>query len=140
MSMFKVDEAFISCSRTDWPSNIIVESEGKKYRYRPRSYFYVSVDGLVHLIVEVQSERRESDRYRMLLQAACAARLGHMCYDEPFIVMALYIENTGKVTQYLVFQRDDNRKVCAFESKQSRVFSLLLGFLCLKRPKVDRTV
>jgi hypothetical protein len=38
-----------------------------------RSDFYVSIDRLVYLLVEVQSDKDQSDRYRMLLQAACAA-------------------------------------------------------------------
>jgi len=42
----------------------------------------------------------------MLLQAACAARLGRLFYKSQFIVMALYIENSGRVKRYFVFQRD----------------------------------
>ena len=78
------------------------------------------------LLVEVQSDKNESDRYRMLLQAACAARLGRHFYNDLFIVVALYIENSGTVTQYFVFQPDRaDPKICTFESKQSCVFSLL---------------
>jgi hypothetical protein len=98
---------YICCSRGDWPfkSYVTVESEKSKYRYTPRSYFHVSVDRLVYLMVEVQSDRDEKDRYRMLLQAACAARLGRKIYERPFIVVALYIENDGRVIRYFVFQR-----------------------------------
>jgi hypothetical protein len=42
----------------------------------------------------------------MLLQAACAPDLGACRYNNPFIVVALYIENSGRVTRYFVFQRD----------------------------------
>lgn len=67
-------------------------------------------------MVEVQSDRLQSDRTRMLLQAACAARLGYMAYGEPFVVIALYIESTGQVTRYFVFQDigndNDHQKVC----------------------------
>ncbi|KAH9968405.1 hypothetical protein BJV74DRAFT_273205 [Russula compacta] len=82
--------------RGDWPFELIVsvESEQKKYRYTPRSDFHVSVDQLVYLLVEVQSDNDQSDRYRMLLQAACAARLGRKSYEDPFIVVALYIEKS----------------------------------------------
>jgi hypothetical protein len=85
----------------------------------------------MYLLVKVQSENNQGDRYRMLLQAACVARLGRKFYDDPFIVVALYIENTGRVTRYILFQPDgDDRRVSAFESKQLCVFSLiLLGFL-----------
>ena len=59
----------------------------------------------------------------MLLQAACAARLGRQIYNKPFFVVALYIENSGRVTRYLVFQRDGaDPRVRSLESKQSCVF------------------
>jgi hypothetical protein len=60
-------------------------------------------------------------------------------YNNPFIVVALYIENSGRVTRYFVFQRDGaDPTVRTFESKQSCVFSLvLLGFLCLGRQKLE---
>jgi len=61
--------------RADWPFKLIVsvKSEGVEFSYGPRSDFHVSVDQLVYLLVEVQSDKDQSDRYRMLLQAACAA-------------------------------------------------------------------
>jgi hypothetical protein len=81
---------------------------------------------LVYLLVEVQSDENQGDRYRMLLQAACAARLGYLSYNNPFIVVALYIENSGRVTRYFLFQRDGaDPTVRMFESKQSYVFSLV---------------
>jgi hypothetical protein len=119
---------YICCSCGNWPFKLIVSADSprKQYRYTPRSDFYVSVDHLVYLLVEVQSDRNQSDRYRMLLQAACAARLGYLSYENPFIVMALYIENSGRVRRYFLFQRDCNDPtVRMFESKQSCVFSLV---------------
>jgi hypothetical protein len=97
--------------------------------------------GLVYLMVEVQSDSAEGDRYRMLLQAACMARLGRYMFKQPFIVFALHIENSGQVTRYFVFQSDgDGDKVCASESEQSRFFFLLaLGFLCRRRAGLDAT-
>ncbi|KAI0249462.1 hypothetical protein BJV78DRAFT_696849 [Lactifluus subvellereus] len=94
--------------RADWPFKLIVsvESQRKTYRYTPRSDFHVSVDRLVSLMVEVQSDKNQRDRTRMLLQAACVARLGRLSYN-PFIVVALYIENSGRMTRYFLFQRDD---------------------------------
>ena len=62
----------------------------------------------------------------MLLQGACAARLGRSFSGRPFIVMALYIENSGRVTRYLLFQREDKDEVCTFQFKQSCVFSVVL--------------
>jgi len=103
---------------TDWPSKLIVSTGDKKYHYTPqsgfhytpRSGFHLSVDRLMYLLVEVQSDKDEGDRYRMLLQAACAARLGRTCYpDLPFIVVALYIENCGTVTRYFVVDGGDTK-------------------------------
>jgi tmRNA-binding protein len=50
----------------------------------------------------------ESDRHRMLLQAACTARLERRIHNKPFFVvaLALYIENNGMVTRYIIFQRN----------------------------------
>ena len=78
----------------------------------------------------------------MLLQAACAARLGYLSYKNPFIVMALYIEISGSVTRYFFFQHDGaDPWVRIFGSKQSCVVSLiLLGFLRLGPPRLDATV
>jgi hypothetical protein len=132
---------FYSCSGghtcsscCDWPSKIIVnvESEKKKFRYTPRSDFYVALDQLMYLLVEVQSNKRKYDKCRMLLQAACAARLGRVLCNKPFIVVAMYIENTGTVTRYFVFQRDGaDPKVCTFESRWFCVLlPVLPGFLC----------
>jgi hypothetical protein len=99
---------YIFCSGGDWLLKLIVsvDSSRKKFHYTPRSDFHVSVDRLVYLLVKVQSDIYQSDRYRMLLQAACVARLGYMFYNNPFIVVALYIENFGRVTRYFLFQRD----------------------------------
>ncbi|KAI0283111.1 hypothetical protein BGY98DRAFT_953092 [Russula aff. rugulosa BPL654] len=117
----------------DWPFKLIVsvEHSKKEYRYTPRSDFSVFIDKLACLLVEIQSEEDQSDRNRMLLQAACAARLGRQMYNNLFIVVALYIENSGMVTRYFIFQRDDaDPTVRSLESKQSAFFSLvLLGFL-----------
>lgn len=64
-------------------------------------------------------------------RAAYVARLGRQIYNKSFIVAAIYIENTGKVTRYFVFQPDDvDPTVRSLEFKQSCVFSLgLLGSL-----------
>jgi hypothetical protein len=121
---------FIFCSCGDWQFKLIVsvDSPQKRYHYTLQSYFHVSVDRLVYFLVEVevQSDENQSNRYQMLLHAACAARLGYLSYNYPFIVVALYIENSGRVTRYFLFQRDGARPmVCMFESKQSCFFSLV---------------
>jgi hypothetical protein len=97
--------AYISCSCGNWPFSLIVsiQSERKKYSHTPRSDIHISVDQLVYHLVEVESENNQCDRKGMLHQAAWAARLGRRSYNGPFIVMALYIENSGRVTRYFVF-------------------------------------
>ena len=64
-----------------------------------------------------------------------------------FSMYNLYIENSGRVTRYFLFQRDDDSEVksevCIFQSKQSEscVFSVVLvGFLFLGRPTPDSRV
>jgi hypothetical protein len=135
----------VRCSRVEWPLKLVVnvESEQKRYHYTPRSDFLLSVDQLVYLMVEVQSDRNESDRHRMLLQAACAVRLGNSLRcgkGDPFIVMALYISNSGSVTRYLLLQNGDvDSKVCAWTSVHTMsCFSVVhLGLLCLRNPRLD---
>jgi hypothetical protein len=123
---------YICCSQGDWPLSLIVsvetEHRQKEYCYTPQSDFHISVDNLVSLLVEVQSDSHESDRYRMLLQAACMARLGRLFYNKLFIVVALYIDNTGEVTRYFVFQPDDTDWVCTFESKTILCFLTTFRF------------
>ena len=105
-------------------------------------------------MVELQSDKNQSDRYRMLPQSACLARLERKICDCPFIQLStlpqsarvlykLYIENSGRVTRYFLFQHDDDSEVCTFQSKQSEScnFSVVLvGFLCLGRPTPDSRV
>ncbi|KAI0286849.1 hypothetical protein BGY98DRAFT_16950 [Russula aff. rugulosa BPL654] len=113
---------FFFGSRLKWPLTLIVsvESEQKEYCYTPRSDFHVSIEQSMFLLVEVQSDKNKSDRYRMLLQAACAARLGRHLYNDLFIVVALYIQNSSRVTRYFVFQPDGaNRRVSYVEDIQN---------------------
>jgi hypothetical protein len=93
LPLFYMLWSYICHSRGDWPFPLIASAEGKKFRYTPRSDFHVSVDQLVYLLVEVHTDKEQSDRYRMLLKGACVARLGRQFYVKPHIVVALYIEN-----------------------------------------------
>jgi hypothetical protein len=121
---------YIYHSRASWPHKLIVSVKSEKgYHYTPRSDFHVSVGQLASLLVKVQSNKNEDDRYRMLLHAACAARLGRHFYNNLFIVMALYITTDGTVKRYFVFQPDSaDRRVCTFESKQSVRFLTTFRF------------
>ena len=89
-------------------------------KYTPHSDLsLVSAAHLCHFIVgEVISQKNESDRYRMLLQAIVAARVGRYLMQSdktPFILMALYLRKDLTVERYLVSQAgDDGLLVCAF--------------------------
>ena len=91
------------------PFKIIVNVEcdkNKKFCYTPCSDFHVALGGLAYLLVEVQSDKSQYNEYWMLLQAACVVWLGYKLHKKPSIIMALYIEDLGKVRQYFVFQCD----------------------------------
>ena len=66
----------------------------------------ISATHLCHFIIgEVVSLKDETDRYRMLLQAIVAARVGRYLMTDskqPFIVMALYLKGNLTVERYLV--------------------------------------
>jgi hypothetical protein len=88
-------------------------SDGENYSYMPRSDFYLALDGSIYLLVEVQSNENEADRYRMLLQAACATRLGNsLRQDDPFIVTAFYITSSGRMQRYFLFLSNRPPQVC----------------------------
>jgi hypothetical protein len=52
-------------SGTDWPLTLFAEvkSESRKYRYMPRSDFYLSTHRLPLLVFEVLSNSNQSDQY-----------------------------------------------------------------------------
>ncbi|KAF8506311.1 kinase-like domain-containing protein [Gautieria morchelliformis] len=81
--------------------------------YTPRSNALLRVEGVLHMILEIVSNHGESDCYRMLLQAACLARLGNALRQNPsspFIVTAIYVHSDFRATQYLVYQPDISNK------------------------------
>jgi len=63
-----------------------------------------------HLLLEVNSQPNESDRFRMLLQASCIARIGNWLRastsGKPIIIMAIYIDKYFEAMQYLLYQPD----------------------------------
>jgi hypothetical protein len=63
-----------------------------------------------HLLLEVNSQSNESDRFRMLLQASCISRIGNWLRastsGEPIVIMAVYIDKHFKATQYVLCQPD----------------------------------
>jgi hypothetical protein len=62
-------------------------------------------------MIEIQSQPDESDRARMLVQAACVARLGHTYRkhsNKPIIITAIYIDERGGASRCFLFVRDDS--------------------------------
>ena len=83
-------------SNGPWEFALITELPGGKARYTPKSGALLCIDKFPHLIIEVFSEDSQPDHFRMLLQAACVARLGNKLRQSPvhpFIVSAIYIDD-----------------------------------------------
>jgi hypothetical protein len=95
-------------SNVAWDFLLIVDLPGSRRQYTPQSDASLSINNFPHLVLEVTSDPlQESDRNRMLLQAACLARLGNALRQDlahPFIVSAIYIDNQLRAIWHLVYQ------------------------------------
>jgi len=94
-------------SNRSWDLPLIADVFGEKSKYTPNSDASLRINKFPHLVVEVASNDKESDRYRMLLQAACLARLGRVLRQSsapPVIVSAVYINNELSAEWHLVYQ------------------------------------
>ena len=125
-----------------WRYSILMDSQvhlDVLCKYTPHSDLsLVSKTYLCHFIIgEVISQKDESDRYRMLLQALVAARVGRylMKSDKtPFILMALYLKKDLTVERYLLSQTGENLSVCAFGQTPSFNLNILpVGAYCAAR-------
>jgi hypothetical protein len=71
-----------------------------------------------YMIAEVISNKDASDRYRMLLQATAAARVGRYLLKtvaaQPFVLMGIYLTKDLVVERYLVCQAGEDKKVHRF--------------------------
>ncbi|KAI9458962.1 hypothetical protein F5148DRAFT_1287262 [Russula earlei] len=90
-----------------WPHHLVVETTNDKkvHKYTPKSDFCMLIGNIPHLILEVASEPSERDKYRLLLQASCLARILNKLRTPnaiPVIVMALCIDNSFRAVQYLL--------------------------------------
>ena len=79
-------------SNGPWDFSLIVELPDSLRQYIPKSDASLCINIFPHLLLEVISDSGQSDRNRMLLQAACVARLGNVLRKDPFIVSAIYID------------------------------------------------
>jgi hypothetical protein len=85
-------------SDASWDLILIADVRGHKSQYTPRSGGSLRINKFPHLILEVVSNQAQLDCNRMLLQAACLARLGNAlrldsAAADPFIVSAIYIDD-----------------------------------------------
>ncbi|KAI0261727.1 hypothetical protein BC834DRAFT_426113 [Gloeopeniophorella convolvens] len=97
-----------------WPFHLVVHAKETRddYQYTPTSDFHLRIDGLPRCILEVNSTGRVAcpDRYWMLLQAACLARLANSLRkpgtNKPVVIMAIYVDVRFVATQNLLCQPD----------------------------------
>lgn len=60
-----------------FPFRLVDRAQGEKLCYTPRIDFHMRIRNFPHLLLEINSQPNESDRYRLLLHASCLARLGN---------------------------------------------------------------
>jgi hypothetical protein len=81
---------------------------GRPWRQIPLHSKKRSFSADQQISLEITSDQARSDRNRMLLQAACLARLGNAPRRnpgaDPFIVSAVYIDNKLRAIWYLLYQ------------------------------------
>lgn len=92
------------------------KEERKKYKYMPMSDFRLDIRNFPHCILEVSDGKggleRQTDLWRMILQASCLARLGNKqrilakgtMANDPVVIMAIYIDKELNAHEYLVYQ------------------------------------
>jgi len=103
-------------SRNPWSFPLLVESreEARTFRYTQMNDFRLEIGSFSHCILEVVSGTNQADRWRMLLQASCLARLGNKLRsndaNDPVVIMAIYIDSNLQAHEYLVYQPDTGNK------------------------------
>ena len=107
-----------------WPFPLIAEvfedAQAIRYNYRPKSDFSFSPCDIPIIILEVCSDKHaqklsESDRPRLLLQAACLVHLwNHLLGGRDMVIMTVYVDKDFAVSRYLLFQDNDSNsaRVC----------------------------
>lgn len=97
-----------------WPFRLIAQVADAYYTYRPKSDFLLPMNSLPCLIVEANSTPSgpPRDHYRVLLQGASIVRFANSFInaystDNSFILVAVFVEASGRVDRYLMFQFDD---------------------------------
>ncbi|KAH9993369.1 hypothetical protein BJV77DRAFT_362148 [Russula vinacea] len=104
-------------SNQSWPFELITKCESisvqdQLRKYRPHSDFLILKSKLPRLLVEVNSNTktdRPEDLVRMLVTGAAVVRFANKFVDrfmanKNFVLCAMYIWDSGKVTRYSLFQ------------------------------------
>ena len=103
---------FRSRSLESWPFHLLVKVAGKFHTYEPKSNFLLLNYDLPQLSVEVSSQGRNGPTenfIRLMLQGASIVRFANTKLDaykaqKDFVSVAIYIDNSGKVDRYLLYQ------------------------------------
>ncbi|KAH9957699.1 kinase-like domain-containing protein [Russula dissimulans] len=134
-----VEQLVPNVTGSELPFHLVVETNGQKTSYTPRSDFRLSIRDFPHIILEVNSEANGGDGFSMLLQAASITRIGNWLRastsDKPIVIMAIYIDERFKAHQHILYQPD----VWSIEVEYvSKVFDLTVpqaDNACLHRPE-----
>ena len=122
-------------SGRSWAFHLIAELPKSKHDYCPKSDASLCINKVPHLLLEVTSDpSTHSDCNRMLLQAACLARLGNALTSgqAPFIISAIYIDETLTATWYYVYQPEKTDRAVRLVLQEA-VHYLRLGRLNMWR-------
>ena len=99
---------------------LVIETEGRNFCYTPRPDFHIRIKGFPHLVLEVNSQSNQSDRYCTPLQAACIARIGNSLRGSAtggaVMIMAVYIDTHFVAHRYLLCQPDVKSVTVVFNS------------------------
>ena len=115
-----------------WPFPLIARvfegGQATRYNYNPKSDFSFSLCDIPIIILAVCSDKHadklsESDRPRLLIQAACLVRLwNHLLGERGMVIMAVYVDKDFIASRYLLFQEKSSN---AAQVRRSFIESVL---------------
>ena len=89
---------------------VVRDAQAVRYNYKPESDFSFILCDIPIMVLEVYSDKHaekhyESDRPRLLIQAACLVRLwNHLLGDRVIVIMAVYVDKDFNASCYFLFQ------------------------------------
>ena len=123
----------LDISSNDLGDPLIADFYGEKAQYTPKSDASLRINNFTHLILKVNSDKAQSDRIQMLLQATCLARLGNVVRQDParpFVVSAIYIDDILCAHWYLVYQPSASDAAVGLSCKRLFTAYVLAGRIC----------